>query len=502
MFKRLYQYMRTQNITFAFYACAFIFICSPLVSQAATRTLTVGMSGADVSTLQQELISRGYLSGSATGTFGPLTLAGVKSFQCAKGIVCSGSSYGVAGPQTQAALAGGASLTDPQSNLTGKSLTGPNTKPFEFSGWLPYWRAASSTLDVTPHLQQLNSVMPFGYTVRTDGTLNDAMHILAEPWVSFIATAKADHVRVIPSVMWGDGASEQAILSDPTAHVALEDQIANLVKQQNFDGIDIDFEAKTVETRDAFSTFLKGLYQRMGTKYVYCTIEARMPLSDRYDPGATIPADATDHANDYVQMNKYCDRVEIMAYDQGSIDVSLNKQQTGPYSPVADPKWVSDLVKLAAQSIAKNKIIIGVPTYGYEFTTTPVVATTTTAAYQYQVLWPFNPTYASDLATKLGISAIRNSAGELSFSYHSSGNYAPTGDQTDTNPTNTFAMPAVSYTDGTSTVATAPPFNFVDWSDAQAIAQKVALARQLGVRGVAVFKLDGGEDQNIWSVLK
>ena len=90
-------------------------------------------------------------------------------------------------------------------------------------------------------MSQMTSVMPFGYKVGSDGTLVNSSNFSSTPWPAFIAAAKAQKVRVIPTVVWGDGASEQAILSNATKRVALEDQIANLVKQNGFDGIDIDF---------------------------------------------------------------------------------------------------------------------------------------------------------------------------------------------------------------------------------------------------------------------
>ncbi len=111
--------------------------------------------------------------------------------------------------------------------------------------------------------------MPFGYTMKNDGTLADTARLTEEPWKSFIATAKQNKVRVIPTVMWGDGEAIHRILSNPTTRIALEDEIANMVKENGFDGVDIDFEAKKHETIDYFSTFLKGLYQRMGNKWVY-----------------------------------------------------------------------------------------------------------------------------------------------------------------------------------------------------------------------------------------
>lgn len=497
-----------RDMRYAFAAALGLFLSVSLIpasTLAAARSLTLGMSGNDVTTVQSELIDQGYLSGAATGYFGPLTLAALEKFQCAKGIICSDATvegYGIAGPRTQAALASGASVVTPAPNqpgsISGGSLTGPATGAFEISGWLPGWREASSTADVLPHLSQMNTVMPFGYTMNADGTINDKYDLGTEPWTSFIAAAKAQKVRVIPSIEWGSGVEEQAILSNTASRIALEDRIANLVKQNGFDGIDIDFEAKQSATINYFSIFLKGLYQRMGTKWVYCTVEARMPLEDRYSPGATIPADATDYANDYREMNKYCDRIEIMAYDQGTIDVRLNTARSAPYAPVADPGWVEDLVTLAAQTISKNKIIIGVPTYGYEYTVTPLAG----SGQQYKVLWPFNPAYATQIAAQLGITPHRTSAGELGFIYNP--NSLPVAAPTGANSTQTQqqeATTSVAQNLG-SQVDTTQPYNYMTWADAQSIKDKVDLAHRLGVRGIAVFSLGGAEDPGMWSVLK
>ncbi len=480
------------------------FVLTFFRAEAASRSLSFGLSGSDVETLQNKLINLGYLAeGKATGYFGQLTQAAIKKFQCDQGIICSGTGattgYGVAGPKTQVALTSVSVIPVQPGTITGVSLTGPATGKFEISGWMPDWRPASSTQDVLLHLNQITSVMPFSYTVSSEGKIVGSAKFAKEPWTSFIAEAKKQKVRVVPSILWGDGDAMHKILSNTAKRIALEDEIAALVKRYGFDGIDIDFEAKQSWTINYFSTFLKGLYQRMGKKWVYCTIEARMPLEDRYSPGADIPADATEYANDYTQINKYCDRVEIMAYDQGTIDVRLNAARTAPYAPVADPGWVENIVTLAAQSISKNKLIIGIPTYGYEYRVTPLAG----SGYQYKMLWAFNPKYATDIADQLGFAPARTSANELGFIYNPdslAAMAAPSGSDftlTQENmPSTTIAQNAGSQ------VNTNQPFNYVTWSDANAIKDKVALARKLGVRGVAIFKIDGGADPAIWDVLK
>src|SRR3989338_4486594 len=143
---------------------------------------------------------------------------------------------------------------------------------FEVSGWMPYWRSATSTIDVLPHLDLVTEVNPFVYTLKSDGTLVDNGKLDEEPWVSFVAAAKAKKVRVIPTVMSGNGETLHKLLSNTKSRIALEDAITKEVKDKGFDGIDIDFEGKKAETRNYFSTFLKGLYIRMGNKWVMCKI--------------------------------------------------------------------------------------------------------------------------------------------------------------------------------------------------------------------------------------
>ena len=358
----------------------------------------------------------------------------------------------------------------------------PVKSTLEVAGWLPYWRSASSTADVAAHLNDLTTINPFGYTVTTDGVLFDAMGVADDPWKTLIANAKAQKVRVIPTVMWSNASAIYNILSNSTTRMQLEDDVAALVVREGFDGIDIDFENKTSATKPYFSLFLKGLYQRMGPKWVYCTIESRTPLSSRYD--GTPPKDASLYANDFVQINKYCDRVQIMAYDQGTIDLKLNAAANGPYAPVSDPLWVKKVMQVALQTISKRKLVLGIPTYGYEYALTPLAS-----GFGYDILWSFDPAYATQLAAANNIIPFRNSAGELSFTY------IPTTTPTIANvPTGAAAAGPV--------VATVQPFNMVTWSDAVSVAQKIGIARELGIRGISLFKFDGGEDQNIWNVLE
>lgn len=357
----------------------------------------------------------------------------------------------------------------------------PVKNTLEVSGWVPYWRVATGTQDVLAHIDTLTTIHPFGYIVQPEGELYDAGGIETGSWEALRIAAQERKIRFIPTVMWSDGEAMHRILSDTRERRALAEQITDLAVENGYDGIDIDFEAKWAETNPYFSLFLEELYTRMGKKWVYCTIEPRTPLDSRYE--GTRPEGAGMYANDYEKINQFCDRVQIMAYDQGAVDVKLNRAAEGPYIPVADIRWVEKVMNLAAQSISKNKLVLGIPTYGYEYAVTPL-----TEGYRYERLWAFNQRYAHELAASMGLTPTRHPSGEMNLAY------IPTSTSKVAN------VPTTSQVAG-PTAAVVQPFNVMWWSDAVSAVQKIDLAKRLGIKGVAIFKFDGGQDPRLWSVL-
>ena len=70
-----------------------------------TITLRSGMRGSAVSALQTCLNSKGYNVGSADGSYGPMTMAGVRAFQTSKGLTADGVVGAMTGPAVSAACA-------------------------------------------------------------------------------------------------------------------------------------------------------------------------------------------------------------------------------------------------------------------------------------------------------------------------------------------------------------------------------------------------------------
>lgn len=379
--------------------------------------------------------------------------------------------------------------------LLGIPVSAGAASDLEVSGWIPYWSGNDGIRDAEKRLSVLDEIHPFSFSVKSDGTLLDLLGLDKSAWKRLIRKAEGKDVLVTPTVMTSDGAMLHALLSDPVRRAAHVQVIAQMVEDGEYDGVNIDYEGKRAETKDYFSLFLKELKVALGTKRLSCAIEARTPPDSLY---RTLPP-VIEYANDYAEIGAHCDRVQIMAYDQQRADIKLNDARRGaPYMPVSDTEWVRKVVALAVQSIPKEKLMLGVATYGYEYE-----VTVSPDWYQnYTRVRALNPGDAKSLARKKKASATRNAAGEMSFTYATTFTDKSVKKYKvphDTAKGNMIAAQALAYANKTGKTTY---FNIVSWSDAGSIAQKVDIAKEFGLRGVAIFKLDSEEDQKLWNIFK
>lgn len=366
----------------------------------------------------------------------------------------------------------------------------------EVSGWIPYWAVSKGTRDAQKHLDKIDTLHPFSFSVSSDGSLKDLAGMKKSAYRKLLRAADKQGVEVIPTIMWSAGNDIHRILSDSKLRDRHVEAIVEMVEDGRYDGVDIDYEAKLAATRTHFSLFLKELSEELpGDAILSCTIEARTPPESLY---TTVPA-TLEYANDLREINRHCDRVNIMTYDQQRADLKLNAAKKGmPYYPVADPDWVKKVIELMDNDIDKSKMSLGVATYGREVQVT--VAPEWFKAYTQR--WSVSHGYALDTADDHDVEPFRNQAGELSYSYVDSRTLERKLDRMKISSADErkdkVAAQALAYANKTGETVT---INTVWWSDAQAIADKIALADRLGLKGIAIFKIDGGEDMDLWDSL-
>lgn len=263
-------------------------------------------------------------------------------------------------------------LESPISSLTSFSfLRSPTVKPKTEKvvyGFLPYWNI--SKVAVQPELTHLSY---FGLTIGADGSLITQTEDGTEPGFSKMSS---DDFLVLTNQVTAQDAEVELVLAqfnanDITSFLANEKAQENLLTSLDsvllaypFTGVNIDVElngSPTEKMRNQFTTFIQKLNHHLDTKYGHITLSV-----DMYASGAE-----GTNIWDIEAVGKEVDYIVVMAYDFHRRQSS----QAGPVAPLFGGKdvWENDIntyLQMFVEQVPAQKILLGVPFYGYEWQTT------------------------------------------------------------------------------------------------------------------------------------
>jgi spore germination protein YaaH len=200
------------------------------------------------------------------------------------------------------------------------------------------------------HVRTYDEISAFSYTVEANGTLTANNPVNDAVLVDF---ARANDIRVIPTVSstW-DSRNILAMLKDPKLRARHIEAIMKIARSPLIDGIDIDYENLPPEMRQPFTDFIYELSTALHAenKILSVTVPARV----RNDDGCQLCAFA-----DYANLGRAADQIRIMAYEYHG--------KTGGPGPNAPIWWIRQVTDYAITQVPREKIILGIHLYGYDW---------------------------------------------------------------------------------------------------------------------------------------
>ncbi len=344
--------------------------------------------------------------------------------------------------------------------------------------WLVRWNSGKGLDDAVTHMNTFSTLSPFSFEVTKQGNVTDVLRINSEGWQKVLKSAKTNSTTIIPSFLWMDIQAMTDILTNETKRTSLAKQIAETISKTHTDGADIDFEWMSPNIYPQFFLFLKDLKMQLSGKLLTCSIEARMPSQD---------VEKKKIIDSYhKEIGAVCDEVRIMAYDMRFVDMQLAQKEKAPYIPNADIRTVKTLLEYLSMQIPREKIVLGIALYGYEYEVKENATST-----EYKLLWSFSPSYVKGLISKNNLVMKRSPAGESYVTYGGVKN----------------AKPSQFYLSMQPFVVEQPnekskSYNVLWWSDVTSVQEKIELTKSLGLKGISLFRIDGDTDSELWKVLE
>lgn len=189
----------------------------------------------------------------------------------------------------------------------------------------------------------------FSYDVNSDGSLEE---INDTPLIQAARNANVAPLMVITNREFSSDVAS-SVLNSPEIQERLLDNVVEVLESKNYYGLDIDFEYLYPRDRENYNAFLQRTVDRL-RPLGYTISTAVAPKLSADQPGLLY------EAHDYPVHGRLMDHVVIMTYEWGYL--------YGPPMAVAPLPEVRRVIQYAVTEIPRNKILMGIPNYGYDWT--------------------------------------------------------------------------------------------------------------------------------------
>jgi len=254
-----------------------------------------------------------------------------------------------------------------ESIATSSATTKTHTKKIVY-GFLPYWTIKSAQIPT-----QLTHVGFFSISIDENGNIVTTEDGNAElGWHTYNSasfdrlqeTTQAQHQKLEVLITMMDADTISSFLLNKTAQDNFQKTIRTFVHSQPIDGINIDIEYAgdvTDELRLAYTNFI------ISTEKTLRAVDPNTHLS------IDVFADTASKKRiwDIPALAPHLDHIVVMTYDF----FRSSSPQSGPVAPVFGSeknRWGTDIVdnlKLFIEQAPPEKILLGIPFYGYEWRT-------------------------------------------------------------------------------------------------------------------------------------
>ncbi len=222
-------------------------------------------------------------------------------------------------------------------NIVVSGYAYPSIEPWVLDAWLP----------------DLTFLCNFSYGITAEGGLID----LEDQKLTDAANAGGVRALMVLTPLDSEGRFNDVVagqlLENPQARTALIGNIGETLRRKGLSGVDFDFEYIPAAFAQNYVELVREARETLGPEGYFVTV-ALAPKTSASQAGTLY------EGHDYAGMGRAADYVLVMTYEWG--------YTYGPPMAVSPINQVRRVLDYAVTEIPREKLLMGMPNYGYDWT--------------------------------------------------------------------------------------------------------------------------------------